>query len=930
MADPESTASAGQVASDDAAARVPGANTQLPVTPPQILTPEGRVQTAPTTSSTNADPAVAAFDVDFGTDAPTRTISQTQATSGYATAQQAQEFWTGESTPAGEVAAGATGKAIPGGGSPGAGAGNDDAGTKNATVREIDTIFNVAPIVPQANVLDQYASYTYVASVYLMKPEGYIKMITTKKKSLEGASLLFQSGGAPVRGRNPYFTLDYYIDRFSLKSVIAGKGTRSAHNVYDIKMTVVENNGITLVNNLAAAVKGFIGPNRASYGAANYLLVVRFYGYDDQGNLVRGGRAPTVSPVIAASVGVSDAATDPEAFVEKFYPFQINDLKFRIANKLVEYEISATASNPIIGFSADRGTIPYNLALQGKTLKEALSGPIDITPAPPETTSRSSSTTIAVGQDEFAANAGAPPPKADAARSKQTVKSGLMAALTQYQQELVAKGTFTYADTYEIEFINPAIENALIRRAGTPDKTRTALVSAGALQGQLQLNEQQSVNYDQQLIDMVAGRPIVAVLDELVRNSSYMEEQQLAKKDATTGQVIANNPGKNVAWFKIGTQATPIKWDPKRNDFAYNVKYTLSVYKINDANSDWFPKGKYNGVHKQYNYWFTGQNTAILNYEQSINNLYRRVLSGSPFDGTQGTNNINQLTRYVYKTNSAENNQGANSNVNEPAANLADYLYSPEDQQNATLTVVGDPAWLQQGEAFVGQTKKNWSFSAFLADGTINFDSQEVLFEVLFDLPADYDLTTGLIDPTKSNLGGVASNDAAAAVPAVTSNGVASTQGRKAKQSYIYKCTDVTSDFAKGKFTQTLKGVAVTFYPKDIGASTGNRTDSQVAATGAASANRVGNQAAVLPSAAMRPYAPSDANPGDSDQALANQTLAQNLLGSTPTRPQPEAGAPTSNGDLVFEPNNNNIDPNDLAAGNPPPQQIAPPDDYIG
>ena len=204
------TDSAGQVAATDDAA-----NTQNPATSAQVLTLTGRIDTN---------------NVETGTDAPVRTTEQTQATPPNPlkiTADDNGGAWAPTE--------------------PGVSAPKDDGAvtTKNTTVSGVDNLFNESKIIPQSNVLDQYASYTYQASVYLMKPETFNAMVKNRTKSLNGAQLLFQSGGAPVGGRNPYFSNDYYIDKIELKSNITGKGTNAAHNVNAIRMTVIEPNGIT-------------------------------------------------------------------------------------------------------------------------------------------------------------------------------------------------------------------------------------------------------------------------------------------------------------------------------------------------------------------------------------------------------------------------------------------------------------------------------------------------------------------------------------------------------------------------------------------------------------------------------------------------------------------------------------------------------------
>ena len=52
-------------------------------------------------------------------------------------------------------------------------------------------------ITPRPNVLDNFASTTWTASVYLLSPKQYTQLIMTRKKNVNGYNLLFQSGGAP-------------------------------------------------------------------------------------------------------------------------------------------------------------------------------------------------------------------------------------------------------------------------------------------------------------------------------------------------------------------------------------------------------------------------------------------------------------------------------------------------------------------------------------------------------------------------------------------------------------------------------------------------------------------------------------------------------------------------------------------------------------
>ena len=868
------TASSGNLVRDDQLATVPGSLSQSPDTPRQVLQPNGRIATAPDTASgTNATPPTLSTNgtpnVNQGLNAPVRPLSQTQATSAGG-GQSSAAFATNDprrldiNRPGNGVIPGPDLATPPANTQIGVGASGEDTGVaKNATKTEIDNVFSSNSIVPQANVLDQYGSYTYQASVYLMSADAYKTMCDTKQKSLQGSRLLFQSGGAPVSGRNPYFSNDYYIDKITLESVISGKGTNQAHNVNQIKMTVIEPNGITLIGNLDKALNADIGPDakKKNFNAQQYLLVIKFYGYDQNGQLVQANNPGIGRP------------TDSAAFVEKFFPMCITNIRFKVANKLVEYDIEATAPNYNINVGSNRGSIPYNVELSSGTVKDILAGSLV------SATGQTTATNAATGTTTNTNSASIPPApgKANAATSvKTTIRQGLMAALNTYQNELVARGTYQYPDTYSVEFANPSIASASIVVKGADKKSKpmtNATTAAGTIDP-----KKQSMDNSARTVSIVAGTQIVQAIDLILRSSSYITDQAAVVIDEND-QVQRSNgaPAQNLAWYKISLRATPGPYDYKRNDYSYNITYVISAYKINQMVSDYFLSPKYKGVHKQYNYWFTGENTQVLSYEQSYNALYSAVLSGGP-----GGQFVGEAIKRNFQPRSGESSQGAAGRTNEIGANAADYLYNPNDLQNVTLQIVGDPAWLQQGESFCGASARNFNFNPFLPDGTINYDAQQILFEILINSPNDYNLSTGLIDPNTQGT--------------IFQNG-AQTPGA-ARQSYVYLANNCTSEFVKGKFTQVLKGSLLTYMPDQTFKE--NQQTATVVAQAAVNAlspnrqpsNNLTNIVGTLSTPAFLPAA----------QSLGLQqinTAVNDILGTQSGRPSAIPGLPTSSGQVV-------------------------------
>lgn len=704
------TVSTGTTTAEAARANDDGATTQNPAPAPETLTPEGRIEKTAAPVTTNAEKFTPPTDtvrqgstppID-GTTAPVSTPPQIQA--------------------AGDDAARAPSTAA------------------NPTQAAIDRKFG-GTIQPRPNVLDQYASYTYTLSIYLMSPEDYQRLLENNKKYVAGFQLLMQSGGAPsstglavdpnqqdgplpanapslTQGRNQYFPEDFYIDGLKFKEYIPGKGTRSSHGMGELEFRIVEPNGITLFERLYKAVQQYVtvggggGGTPENYAAQNYLLVIRFYGYDANGNLV--------APLTRDPVGT----TDRNAISEKFVPFRFTGIKFRIANRLTEYECSAvTVQNDILTGQA-RGTIPYNIEITGNTLQEALVG-------------------RATSADQ--ADATAAPPKADAA-PKPTTGVSFVDALNRFATKFADEKGFEYPDRYRIIIADAEIQNAKLRPPGQVDKSATPMTKPQTA-AQAKDGFKQNMDNASQNRSATAGLSIVQFLDQMVRNSTYIYDQQTKIKDPATGATIPQGSASTPAWFRVGLQAKPLQYDRKRNDFAYEMTYQISMYKVSQIKSDYFPQGRFVGTQKKYNYWFTGENTSVLRYEQDFNYLfYLTVNSEQDLVDIGSTTDYREFEKRAFAPNSPESAQGTKNNAGEPGANAADYLYSPGDLAEVRVEIVGDPAWISQGETWTGvggDSITDASQVAFLPDGTINFETQEALFEIAFNKPGDYDLNTG-------------------------------------------------------------------------------------------------------------------------------------------------------------------------------------------
>jgi len=400
-------------------------------------------------------------------------------------------------------------------------------------------------------------------------------------------------------------------------------------------------------------------------------------------------------------------------------------------------------------------------------------------------------------------NPDSPPPNATAAPKGDTKYGylGLCEALNQYEQDLVKAGTVEIANFYEVQFAPASLASSKVKIPGQTDKSLTPMQQSNSAQSKVD-PASNSMNIQGMNKSISQGTQIVQFIETVMRNSSYITDQQKSVNDPVTGN---NTPSSSATssdattdWFKINVQAIPIsdKIDKKRNDYAYHMTYLISTYGINQLQSQYFPDAKFRGVHKVYNYWFTGENTQILYYNQTFNNMWFNVINGdAPVqnNGSPLAQQISWQNKNVPATRSGQTDQQAPNGALNPASTAADFLYNFTDQQNISLKIIGDPAWIQQGE-IVGINAPDFNFQGFYPDGTINTDAQQAVFVVNWNAPADYNIDTGLVDVNAEATNGN-NNNLLATQPAASA---------------AYVAMGIKSTFRKGVFEQELTGCLLT------------------------------------------------------------------------------------------------------------------------
>jgi hypothetical protein len=596
------------------------------------------------------------------------------------------------------------------------------------------------------NPLGEFSSYTYKISLYYMDPLQFNEYVDGNRAAIKDFKLIAQSGGA-TQGqdiRAPGFDLDFYIDDLEITTLINSKETMTMSNSASFKFKIYEPYGFTFTKKLASAMD--LTTPELQNVKGHFLIVFRFYGYDINGKLLHS------SDVQGSPVNNSD----PQAIFERGFAVQFKKFHFKLDYKTVVYDIEAVQTNEQVAKGTKNGLVPYKCSIAGTTVEEMLLG-----------------------------NA-----------SKKSI-TGLAQVLNENQKKSTTgkNPQFEKEFKYKIEFVNAdEIKDALMVPHDEVIKQNVPMSKTSGEKGSYKTKDG-SIDKKIRKMELNGELPILQAIDQVISLSSYVKDSLIAydkenEKVQESDSDTNDNPNpKTIAWYNVTSTVKTIgkDQDSKRKDYVYDVVYTISKYEIPFVRSVYASKtSKYYGPHKRYNYWYTGANSEILSFELDYNYLYFLNLVGHSDAKTTDTGSTPVAARQ-----SSGDPSGASTGTNDQVNSMKSWLYSPGDQINCKMKILGDPDYLMPT---IGGGKDAVAKKFYGPDFTINPNSGQVFIEVDFKQTEDYDINNGLLGPNGDIL--------FANYPSELKSKI---------QGMTFMLTQVTSRFSKGRFEQDLKGILPEF-----------------------------------------------------------------------------------------------------------------------
>ena len=619
-------------------------------------------------------------------------------------------------------------------------------------------------------------------TLYMITPDALNAFVLGGRKNINtvpGAYIVAQSGGAPTAGTGPTFTprapgfeLDYYIDDLKIRTVISSKD--GAINT-DMSFTITEPYGFSFISHLRYAsdkikltskLKNF--PSLANPTRQFFIMSIKFNGYDLNGN-----------PVTSADINTQESLNTASGKIfEHFYDVVIRKLDFKLNGNSVVYRIEAATISPTTAFGLKHGHIDNGARVIARTVEEAIGGG-----ARPAYGATQTSTNVpgrvegllTTINDHLRSLSGPDPEMSDAVSRKNTI-------------------SYPIASEYYVEWQGAADDITALRTASivSPSDTdkRTSAMSQASKSELSNVATEVATNATttRRTLTFSKATSILKAIELIIKQSSYVEDAlkvlQQNQIDRDSG-IIAPGGTRTLKWYNISARVEVKDWDQSVNDYVYIITYIIRPYEIPSiATPLAAEKTKYYGPHKKYEYWFTGQNSELLSFEQTFNNAFFNTMfkTEATKDGGDVANKGNSMSDASTQGKVALSGNAAQNTI-------VTQLDDPTSYTQAKIKILGDPDFLiQDSPANISEL-----YGAFYgADGyTINATGGEVFIEIVFKEAVDYENSTGLLKVNNN----ITFWPYEPEIQEMLQGGVS------------YKVIGVKHSFSKGSFTQELETV---------------------------------------------------------------------------------------------------------------------------
>lgn len=635
----------------------------------------------------------------------------------------------------------------------------------------------------RTNPLNSYTSYTYNLSLHMLGKKDFNDLVKGIEPRPKHTLIASAGRGGSVGKRDKNWSENFFWDELKMNTVIGLNHNSQGTNAIDLSFVILEPMGMSLLDRL---IQTTIDIGEKNHLSVPYLLQIDFY--DSEQGLLKNLRKWIPIRLIECKIKGSVRGSE---YRFRAVPFQ--------HQAMMESVITTPANFEIVAGTIEEFFKKKEVVSTTATAREAVRGPAQRTtdngPAAKSQYTVSSYVAAYNAWQEELTNNGS------TGVGSSTGKAG-----TPGESKTAIKGKF---NTIDVVF-HPAITDngggKIINQ-----QTQSSLATPMGTVGQSGAAAPPSIGTTMGKFYITAGTHLTQVIHNMMKNTEYVRQQ------ITDGSTANKNP---LSWYKIIPSIELNDYDTYNGKWSFAATYYVVPYEVKNSTHTLAPKYEVSprDAVKVYDYLYTGKNVDVLDLQIDFDFLYYTAIieyrgktgiasgdrasipqqeNGTDPKDTQPTAEnvtttktlpINPTRRDRHGDDVSQNGMGIRNDPRAQATeSVSESLYSSSrgDMLNVRMKINGDPEFIKQDEIYVTPTawiSKNGSLKGYSVNptdinGSLPMDSIEIMVQVNFRIPVDYDENTG---------------------------GLAEGSNALSKFSGVYRILQVENIFKNGKFEQTL------------------------------------------------------------------------------------------------------------------------------
>jgi hypothetical protein len=397
-------------------------------------------------------------------------------------------------------------------------------------------------------------------------------------------------------------------------------------------------------------------------------------------------------------------------------------------------------------------------------------------------------------------------------------------------------------------------------------------------------------NQRQLVFKGTAATSIVQALQTVVLQSDYIQKaiknlytnEPESDRKTDDYETADSNGNKILKWINVSVEVLNLGYDLLRSDWAYEFTYIIQSYSTPFVDVKVAPNvTQYYGPVKRYDYWLTGKNSEVLNFELAYNQLYTTTALANLED----QKDVKYPVPVMVGHRASAPNQGRLGPALQSQNTYINNLNDPGAYATAKMTIMGDPDWILQTQSSSAADINKVYDRFYGIDGyTINCNNGQVYVEVDIKEAIDYDNNQGLMNINDKFL--------FFDYPKIYKEGPNKIEG------ISFQVLNVINYFKGGKFTQQLDMVAGIWADANANSPSTAAAEREPPSTGSfarmdrsAAANQGGTDNTTNPSGTKNTGFTSDPGPGQVRNTETGEWYTP--LSSTSNKPTGQQTSPT-------------------------------------